>query len=568
MFTTSRSRKLLSLSIAVVAAAGIGLGGASSSYADDNASANTDAVVADPNAGQVTGGTEGTFTTTIANPATATADEIAADPSSTLSSRTSVVASAMVDESPNVDYASSSATRGGSITRGTVMARAQSWVDEGVPYNQQGYHTDANGTYREDCSGFVSMAWNLPVSRTTWTLPDVATAISKSAMQPGDILDYTSEHVILFAGWKDKSAGTFYYYAESNPRVLTNEYVGNLNASTIAGWPAGDYTAYRYNNIAADAVPVTAGTFYHSVRSTSGTWANFNPLHGANGAATFAGSQESITGLPNGSSQVVGIGLDGNIYHTGRNVDGSWTAFDHITGANGATYFHGSDVAIAGMPDGSSQLVAIGNDGNIWHRVRNGDGSWTVFHTILGLNGAPAFKASRVQIAAMPDGSSQVLAYGADKNMYLDIRYANGSWSGWTELAGANGAATFQGPDLAITGLPDGSSQILAIGNNGSVYHEVRSAAGVFSGFQAIPGVTTTAMGASSIGIAGMPNGSSQVVAVGTDGNVWQTTRNASGTWTSWTAPAGIGGAAKFAAGQVGIAAMPDGTTQVLATTH
>ncbi|WP_055590210.1 hypothetical protein [Peterkaempfera griseoplana] len=152
--------------------------------------------------------------------------------------------------------------------------------------------------------------------------------------------------------------------------------------------------------------------------------------------------------------------------------------------------------------------------------------------------------------------------------MYLDIRYPNGSWSGWTELAGANGAATFQGPDLALTGLPDGSSQILAIDNNGYVYHEVRSAVGVLSGFQAIPGVTTTAMGAGSIGIAGMPNGSAQVVAVGTDGNVWQITRNASGSWTGWTAPAGIGGAAKFAASQVGIAALPDGTSQVLATTH
>jgi hypothetical protein len=41
------------------------------------------------------------------------------------------------------------------------------------------------------------------------------------------------------------------------------------------------------------------------VRSASGSWSNFNPLHGADGAATFAGSQESIAALPDGSSQVL-----------------------------------------------------------------------------------------------------------------------------------------------------------------------------------------------------------------------------------------------------------------------
>ena len=568
MSTTPRNRKLIALSIAVVAAAGIGLGSASSSFAADNASANTDTVVADPNAGQVTGGFSTTFTTSLANPETATAAQVAADSSSTLAAQTSAVNSAMIAASPNVNYVASSNARGGSITRNTVMARAQSWVDERVPYNQGAYWTDENGSYREDCSGFVSMAWNLPSSMTTWTLPQIATQISTSALQPGDVLDYTAEHVILFAGWKDQSAGTFYYYAESNPSVLTNEYVGDINAATVAGWPTGDYTAYRFNNIAADVPSVAAGTFYHAVRNASGSWTAFNALGGANGASTFAGDQESITAMPDGSSQVVGIGLDGNIYHEIRNANGTWTGFEPISGANGATYFHGSDVAIAGMSDGSSQLVAIGNDGNIWHRIRNANGTWTNFQTIPGLNGAAAFQATKVAIAAMPNGSSQVVAYGSDKNMYLDIRSSTGTWSGWTELAGANGVSTFEGPDLAIAGMPDGSSQILAIGTNGYVYHEVRSAAGVFAGFQAISGVTTTDMTATSIGITGMPDGSSQVVAVGSDGNLWHIIRNANGSWTSWGAPVGINGATKFAATQVGIAGMPDGSSQILATTR
>jgi len=567
--TTPRARKFLALSIAVVAAAGIGLGTSSASFAADNSGGNTDPVVVNTSADTVTDGTAVPFTTTVTSPENATAAQVAADPSSTLASVTSTV-DPMLAGYPNVDYAVTSDSRGGSITRNTVLARAQSWVDEGVPYSESSYYKDANGSYRMDCSGFVSMAWNLPTSRTTWTLDDssLTTHISDSQLQPGDALDYDAEHIILFAGWVNQSAGTFHYYAESNPRVLTNEYTGNINSSSLAGWPTSDYQALRYNNITTDTVTTAAQTFYHAVRSASGTWTAFNSLGGADGAATFAGSQESIAAMPDGSSQVLGIGKDGNIYHEVRNANGTWTGFQHITGADGATYFHGTDTAIAGMPDGSSQIVAIGNDGNIWHRVRNANGTWTAFQTIPGLSGAAAFAATKVSIAGMPDGSSQVLAYGPGGNMYLDIRNANGTWTGWSELAGANGAATFAGPDLAIAAMPDGSSQLLAIGKDGYVYHEVRSATGTFSGFEPIAGVTTTDMAASSIGITGLPNGTSQIVAVGNDNNLYQTTRNTNGTWTGWTAPAGINGATKFAATQVGIAGMPDGTSQILATTH
>ena len=517
MSTTPRTRKFLALSIAVVAAAGIGLGTSSASFAADNSGSNTDPVVVNTSADTVTDGTAVPFTTTVTSPENATAAQVAADPSSTLASVTSTV-DPMLAGYPNVDYAVTSDSRGGSITRNTVLARAQSWVDEGVPYSESSYYKDANGSYRMDCSGFVSMAWNLPTSRTTWTLDDssLTTHISDSQLQPGDALDYDAEHIILFAGWVNQSAGTFHYYAESNPRVLTNEYTGNINSSSLAGWPTSDYQALRYNNITTDTVTTAAQTFYHAVRSASGSWTAFNSLGGADGAATFAGSQESI----------------------------------------------------AAMPDGSSQVLGIGKDGNIYHEVRNANGTWTAFQTIPGPSGAAAFAATKVSIAGMPDGSSQVLAYGPGGNMYLDIRNANGTWTGWSELAGANGAATFAGPDLAIAAMPDGSSQLLAIGKDGYVYHEVRSATGTFSGFEPIAGVTTTDMAASSIGITGLPNGTSQIVAVGNDNNLYQTTRNTNGTWTGWTAPAGINGATKFAATQVGIAGMPDGTSQILATTH
>lgn len=146
----------------------------------------------------------------------------------------------------------------GSISRDEVIQRAQSWVSEGVPYNQGANYSDSNGSYREDCSGYVSMAWHLSDSLVTQTLPSVSTQISSSDLQPGDALDYTDEHVILFGNWIDQSAGTFNYYSEQNSRVLTNEYQGDLNASSLAGWPTSYYTPLRYNQITGTATTTPA----------------------------------------------------------------------------------------------------------------------------------------------------------------------------------------------------------------------------------------------------------------------------------------------------------------------
>jgi hypothetical protein len=155
--------------------------------------------------------------------------------------------------------AHAASTAGGTITRSEVLSRAQSWVDEGVPYNQGAYWSDANGSYREDCSGYVSMAWHLTSSLVTQTLPNVSSVISFSQLKPGDALDYTAEHTFLFAGWTNQSNGDFTYYAESNPNDPTHgPTAANINNSSLEGWPTGNYEALRYNNIVDDpTAPMT-----------------------------------------------------------------------------------------------------------------------------------------------------------------------------------------------------------------------------------------------------------------------------------------------------------------------
>ncbi|MEV4501797.1 hypothetical protein [Streptomyces klenkii] len=131
------------------------------------------------------------------------------------------------------------AAAGSRVTRQQVLDRARDWATNKVPYSENGlsspyswYKDEATGGwYRQDCSGYVSMAWMLSQSRTTWSLRDVTTRISTSDLKPGDILNNTQSHVIIFAGWINKSAQTFYYYSESGRRVVTQRYVGNFNDS-------------------------------------------------------------------------------------------------------------------------------------------------------------------------------------------------------------------------------------------------------------------------------------------------------------------------------------------------
>ncbi|MER8182010.1 hypothetical protein ABT014_00130, partial [Kitasatospora sp. NPDC094015] len=154
------------------------------------------------------------------------------------------------------------AAPGGPVGRSQAIARAKDWADNRVPYSPNGINSPygwwadsaTGGRYREDCSGLISMAWQLPYSRTTEDLPGVATAISVSALQPGDALnDRADGHVVLFAGWTDKSAGRFVYYAEHRTGTVTSLDEGNFNNASIAGHPTGNYTPLRYNKIVDDS---------------------------------------------------------------------------------------------------------------------------------------------------------------------------------------------------------------------------------------------------------------------------------------------------------------------------
>lgn len=141
--------------------------------------------------------------------------------------------------------AAASAVR--ATTRDAIIARAKKWVTAKVPYNMGEYWSDG---YRQDCSGFVSMAWNLGGNEWTGSLSTYATRITKSQLKPGDILLFHNpanpekgSHVTIFGGWTNSSRTQYTAYEQARPgaRKQTTPY---------AYWSNGSrYLAYRYKGV-------------------------------------------------------------------------------------------------------------------------------------------------------------------------------------------------------------------------------------------------------------------------------------------------------------------------------
>ncbi len=111
--------------------------------------------------------------------------------------------------------------------------------------------------YRPDCSGFVDMAWHLNADPNTDSLPGSATRIAIKDLQPGDLLDNIGDgHAVLFEKWVDSAHTKLWYFAETHPGASMEHERGSLS-STVAGWPAGHYTAYQYKKIQGGDPPPT-----------------------------------------------------------------------------------------------------------------------------------------------------------------------------------------------------------------------------------------------------------------------------------------------------------------------
>ncbi|MFJ8040315.1 FG-GAP-like repeat-containing protein [Kitasatospora sp. NPDC096147] len=390
----------------------------------------------------------------------------------------------------------------GSITRSEVIARADYWYQNraGIPYTTSGetYPDSSGRNYRKDCSGYVSMAWHLGYSRTTQTLPEIATEIPRSELKPGDILDYEAKHVILFEKWDDAAKTTFSYYSFGSTPV--KHYTGvSINAATFDGHANGLYTAYRYNKIVDGGK--NAGT--ESGEAGRARWADWDGdgvsdylvvqdggavqvylNRGGDGHGGWGESYQVASGMTADRSRVRFADWDGD----GRadyllvNGDGSVTVFPN-RGGDGHGGWGASFKAASGMTvdqskvrfadwngDGRADYMVFSDSGALQVFINNGGdghGGWGESYQVA--SGLTADR-SRVRLADLNgDAKADYVVINGDGSVQAYVNNGGDGHGGWGRSGQVASGLTAEAWRVNFAQVnQDASADYLVSNNDGS----------------------------------------------------------------------------------------------------
>ncbi|HEY3873386.1 MAG TPA: hypothetical protein VGM10_33830 [Actinocrinis sp.] len=318
------------------------------------------------------------------------------------------------------------AAPGDSLTADQMIDRAQAWIDDSVPYSQTAGWEDgaAGGPYREDCSGFVSMAWGLTTSMVTSTLPQVATVTDgnisgDTGLQTGDALDYTADHVVLFDSWIDRSSGTFYYDAEHTFGQVANRTEGNVFSSTLEGYSISVFEGLRYNHLAGQgSVSLNSGGSNAAFVNSSGDVTNdWGTTSGWAGPSTLGGSArvDSPVVEDQADDRVFFIEPDGAVADDWRTS----------TGWSGPSLIGGTARAGSGLStDSSGDYVAfVDTSGAVVNDWRSTDGSW---NGPSGMGGTARIDSPIV----LDPNDNHVFFINGSNQVVNDWRDSTGAWAG------------------------------------------------------------------------------------------------------------------------------------------
>lgn len=203
--------------------------------------------------------------------------------------------------------------------------------------------------------------------------------------------------------------------------------------------PIGDAAANPWETIMGNGIDVMQFVGVGSDRQLWGTtretatgdWAVGDPTVYVQPPGCAGQFQDVDTaGVGNGECEIVAIGDDGKLYHTLRDGDGNWQAAGMgaiaTQTAGGPAAFVG--VGTAGDGQGGLNVVGVGSDGHLWHTARDNNGKWfATFDDLADRNtGGPG--SYTAVAAAGAGGPTEVVAVGSDGHLWHTIRFASNLW--------------------------------------------------------------------------------------------------------------------------------------------
>ncbi|RSS83367.1 FG-GAP-like repeat-containing protein [Streptomyces sp. WAC06614] len=309
------------------------------------------------------------------------------------------------------------------ISRSTVIERARSWVGIGLDYDWGGRY----GGYRTDCSGFVSMAWDLDSSLTTDTFEPrgVVHSISKSELKAGDaLLDNdggSGGHVVLFEKWANSDHSKYWGFDFTPSGVHHRIY----DYPYYPGY--GPYAPVRYKNIVDDTDTTPPQP---SAGMTDLVAANIN----GDGVDDVVGVEAST-----GKLWLYKGNTNGTIAGGSARVEigtGGWNGMSNLAAAdfNG----DGKDDIVATQESTGKLYLYPGTGSGLAPRKEIGSGGWNGMHDLIGGDFNGDGKADVVGVEA---STGKLWLYkgngaGAISGGSTRVLIGTGGWNGMHDLVG------------------------------------------------------------------------------------------------------------------------------------
>ncbi|MFF3021007.1 peptidoglycan DD-metalloendopeptidase family protein [Streptomyces sp. NPDC057939] len=264
----------------------------------------------------------------------------------------------------------------------------------------------------------------------------------------------------------------------------------------------------------------SGGSLHHGVRNPNGTWSKFGDVQNEGGDVPSGVRTTAEAGI-DGDTHLLAVSNEGKLYHTVRFADGSWGGFGDVNAVAGAL----SNVTqVAAASVGAELQVAVVADGKVYHTVRRADGNWTPLAPV----GNPAADRPVTKVAMARTGSDVQVVAVVDGALHHTARLANGTWLGWGDVSAEGAPAAIT--DVAVAGTGNDLQVVLTAENGAKQYHGARFFSGewVFNSLSpVVSGVTVADVAAAAV------NDELQVAFVATDGRVLHTVRQVSGNWTA-----------------------------------
>ena len=398
-----------------------------------------------------------------------------------------------------------------------------------------------------------------------------------SAPQPGDVLSYDGiannpyGHTSLVTGSSVNSSGNGTitvlqqnsYYTNSSGAVITiptdTLKVGNWHvtygfgvvinwlhdpssggsgssgggSSTPPALQSASPTLITFSGGQRELVAVGSdGHIWHAPISATdtGSWGAWNWLGSTGG---FANATPTLMTFADGQRELIAVGQDGHIWHTPipANDTGSWGAWNW-TGSTGG--FAAASPTVITYADGSMELIAIGQDGHIWHTPQEltDTGVWGQWDWLGSTGGFAAASPTLIKYAS---GTLELIAVGQDGHIWHDPIPAvdNGTWGQWDWL-GSTGGFAVASPTLI--NYADGTLELIAVGQDGHIWHDpIPTVDNGTWGTWNWTGSTGGFTNASPMLIK-YADGTLELTAISQDGHIWHEPIPAvdNGTWGQW----------------------------------